>query len=149
MSEFECELPQYHSTPDDIREILEKYRVVAVVGLSTKPERDSHHVAAYLKEAGYEIIPIHPATDVILGERTYPKLTDVPAERGVEIVDIFRRPDRVMPHVEEAIAIGAKVVWFQEGIINNEAADRAREAGLQVVQNRCMLKEHKNITGKK
>ena len=145
MSEFECELPQHHSTPDEVREILEKYRVVAVIGLSIKPERDSHKVASYLKEAGYEIIPIHPAQEQILGEKAYPKLTDVPPERGVEIVDIFRRPDRVMPHVEEAIAIGAKVVWFQEGIINNEAADRAREAGLQVVQNLCMLKEHKAL----
>ena len=145
MSDFQCELPKHHSTPDEIREILERYRVVAVIGLSIKPERDSHRVASYLKDAGYEIIPIHPAQDEILGERAYAKLTEVPPERGVEIVDIFRRPDMVMPHVEEAIAIGAKVVWFQEGIINNEAADRAREAGLQVVQNLCMLKEHKGL----
>lgn len=145
MSEFECELPQHRATSDEVRAILEDYKVVAVVGLSTKPERPSYLVARYLQQAGYKIIPVHPAADEILGEKTYPKLTDIPVELGVEIVDIFRRPDMVMPHVEEAIEIGAKVVWFQEGIINNEAAARAKEAGLKVVQNLCMLKEHKAL----
>jgi len=142
MSDFACELPRHHSAPEQIREILETHKVVAVVGLSTKPERPSYGVAEYLQKAGYTIIPVHPAASEILGEKAYARLTDIPAERGVEVVDIFRRPDQVMPHVEEAIAIGAKVVWFQEGIINNEAADRAKDAGLKVVQNRCMLKEH-------
>ena len=143
MSDFECELPQHRGTPDEIRRVLEDYKVVAVVGMSNKPVRPSYHVAEYLMSVGYTIIPVHPAADEILGLKCYPKLTDIPAEMGVEIVDIFRRPDLVMPHVEEAIEIGAKAVWFQEGVINNEAAARAKEAGLQVVQNLCMLKEHR------
>jgi len=145
MSDFECELPQHRATSSEVREILEGYRIVAVVGLSTKPERPSYHVAEYLKNAGFTIIPVHPAADEILGEKCWPKLTDIPAELGVEIVDVFRRPDMVMPHVEEAISIGAKAIWFQEGIINNEAAARAKEAGLRVVQNLCMLKEHRAL----
>lgn len=142
MSEH-CELPRHHSSSDEIREILEKHKVVAVVGLSTDASRPSHGVAAYLQQAGYRIVPIHLRAESILGEKAYPNLRDVPAELGIEIVDVFRRPDAVMPHVEEAIDIGAKVLWLQEGVINNEAADRAKAAGLQVVMNRCMLKEHK------
>ena len=145
MSDFECELPQHRATPDEIRRVLENYKVVAVVGMSNKPERPSYRVAEYLIGAGYTVIPVHPAQDEILGLKCYPKLTDIPAEVGVEIVDVFRRPDMVMPHVEEAIAIGAKAIWFQEGIINNEAAARAKEAGLAVVQNLCMLKEHRAL----
>ena len=144
---FECELPAFQAPAAEIREILTRYRVVAVIGLSPKPDRPSYGVASYLKNAGYAIIPVHPIAPAILGEKAYPSLTAIPPERGVEIVDIFRRADQLMPHVEEAIAVGAKVVWFQEGIVNNEAARRAREAGLQVVQNRCMLKEHRALRG--
>ncbi len=139
---FECELPRHHATSDEIRRVLTDSKVIAIVGLSTFESKPSYRVAAYLQEAGYRIVPIHPKADEILGERAYANLRDVPAELGVDIVDIFRRPDAVMPHVEEAIDIGAKVIWFQEGVINNEAADRAEEAGLQVIMNLCMLKEH-------
>lgn len=142
---FECELPRHHATHDEIRAILEGYKVVAVVGLSTFEGKPSYGVAAYLQAAGYTIVPIHPKAESILGEKAYANLRDVPAELGVEIVDIFRRPDAVMAHVEEAIDVGAKVVWMQEGVINNAAADRAREAGLQVVMNLCMLKEHRAL----
>jgi hypothetical protein len=146
MSErFDCELPQHGSSPAEIRDALEKYRVVAVVGLSTDPSKPSYEVAAYLQGAGYKIVPIHPRAVTILGEKAYPGLLAVPRELGIEIVDIFRRPDAVMPHVEEAIAIGAKLVWFQEGIVNNAAAARALAAGLGVVQSRCMLKEHRRL----
>jgi len=102
-------------------------------------------VAAYLQTAGYRIVPVHPRADEILGEKAFRDLRAIPAEIGVEIVDIFRRPNAVPPHVEEAIDIGAKVVWLQEGIVHNEAAERAKAAGLAVVQNRCMLKEHRAL----
>ncbi len=139
---FECELPRHQATSDEIRDILESNNVIAVVGLSTFESKPSYRVAAYMQEAGYRIVPIHPRANEILGEKAYANLREVPAELGVTIVDVFRRPDAVMPHVEEAIEIGAKVIWFQEGVINNEAADRAKAAGLQVVMNLCMLKEH-------
>ena len=139
---FECEVPQHHSTSDEIREILTGYKNIAVVGLSTYESKPSYKVAAYMQNAGYRIIPIHPKASEILGEKAYRNLRELPEGHGVEIVDVFRRPDAVMEHVEEAIDIGAKVVWFQEGVINNPAAARAKEAGLLVVMNRCLLKEH-------
>ena len=124
----------------DIKEMLTKYRTVAVVGLSPDPGKPSHEVAAYLKRAGYRIIPVNPACQEVLGERCYPTLADVPGE--VEIVDVFRRSEFLPEIVEQAIAKGARVVWMQEGVVNEEAAGRAEEAGLQVVMDRCMLKEH-------
>lgn len=139
---FECELPRHHAGSDEIREILGSNKVIAVVGLSTYESKPSYRVAAYMQKAGYRIVPIHPKADEILGEKAYANLRDVPPELGVTIVDVFRRPDAVMQHVEEAIDIGAKVIWFQEGVINNAAADRAKEGGLQVVMNLCILKEH-------
>jgi predicted CoA-binding protein len=135
-----CELPAQNATAEEIRTILEAYRSIAVVGLSDKPDRDSHRVAAYLKQKGYRIIPVNPKVGEVLGEQSYPSLKDVP--EPVEIVDIFRRPEAVPAIVDEAIAVGAKVVWMQEGIVHNEAAGKARAAGLQVVMNRCILKEH-------
>ena len=143
---FQCELPAFHNPPEEVRETLARYRVVAVVGLSPSPEKDSHEVAAYLQGQGFRIVPVHPQADEILGEKAYPDLVAAAADHAIEIVDIFRRPDQVVPHVEEAIAIGAKVVWFQEGIINNEAAKLAKDAGLTVIQNRCMLKEHRALS---
>ncbi len=145
MGNAECELPAFHNTPDEIRQVLENHTVVAVVGLSTSPEKPSYGVAAYLQSQGYRIIPVHPKADEILGEKAYPDLLSIPKEIRVEIVDLFRRPDQVLPHVEEAIQIGAKVVWMQDGVINNEAAARARDAGLVVIMNRCMLREHSNL----
>lgn len=121
-------------------EILDSSRVVAVVGLSTKPERPSHRVASYLKEKGYQIIPVNPAEKEIVGETSYPDLASIP-ER-VDVVDIFRRSEEVPAIVEEAIKIGAKAVWMQEGVVNEAAASRAREAGLMVIMDKCMRKEH-------
>jgi uncharacterized protein len=139
---FECELPRHRATSDEIRGVLEDHKVIAVVGLSTFESKPSYRVAAYMQQAGYRIVPIHPKATEILGEKAYANLREVPAELGIEIVDVFRRPDAVMPHVEEAIDTGAKVIWFQEGVINNDAADRAQAGGLQVVMNLCILKEH-------
>ena len=124
----------------DIKDMLTKYRTVAVVGLSPDAGKPSHEVAAYLKRAGYRIIPVNPACQEVLGERCYPTLADVPGE--VEIVDVFRRSEFLPEIVEQAIAKGARVVWMQEGVVNEEAARRAEEAGLEVVMDRCMLKEH-------
>lgn len=125
-------------------EILKKYRRVAVVGASANPERPSHRVASYLIEHGYDVIPVNPGVREILGRVVYPDLSAIPG--GVEVVDIFRRPEDVPPIVEEAIKIGARVVWMQEGIVNEAAASRAREAGLTVVMDRCMKKEHARLT---
>jgi predicted CoA-binding protein len=115
-------------------------RTIAVVGLSPNPVRASNGVARYLMEHGYRIIPVNPGYKEILGERSYPTLRDIP--EAVEVVDIFRRPEHVLPIVEEAIKIGVKGIWMQLGVINDEAARKAEENGLQVVMNRCIKTEH-------
>ena len=124
-------------------EILNSSRVVAVVGLSPKTDRPSYNVANYLKENGYKIIPVNPKAGEILGEPSYPDLSSIP--EPIDVVDIFRRSEEAMGIVEEAIRIGPKAVWMQEGVINEQAADRARAAGLLVVMDKCMLKEHQKI----
>lgn len=121
-------------------DILAKYRHVAIVGLSPDPERPSYRVGKYLENHGYTVIPVNPAAKEILGKTSYPRLDAIPGK--VEVVDIFRKSEDVMPLVEEAIRIGAKAVWMQEGVINEAAATRARNAGLLVVMDRCMCKEH-------
>ncbi len=138
-----CETPLQNATPQEIRDILKTAKVIAVVGLSDKPDRDSFRVAAYLKQAGYRIIPVNPAVKEVLGEKAYASLRDVPEK--IDLVDIFRKPDAVPEIVEEAIGIAAKAVWMQEGIAHNAAADRARAAGLAVVMNKCVLKEHRGM----
>jgi uncharacterized protein len=135
-----CQLPAQNATTEEIRGILTGMKTIAVVGLSDKPDRDSYQVAAYLQKHGYRIIPVNPAVTEVLGEKSYATLKDVP--EPVDVVDIFRKPDAVPEIVADAIAKGAKVVWMQEGIAHNEAADRARAAGLVVVMNKCLLKEH-------
>jgi predicted CoA-binding protein len=125
------------------REILQKYHTVAVVGLSSDDMRPSYSVAEYLKCAGYHIIAVNPDETEVLGEKAYPDLLSVP--EPVEIVEIFRRSEDVPPHVDEAIAIGAKVIWMQQGIRNEAAAARARAAGLEVVQDRCMRAAHREM----
>ncbi|MFB0534940.1 MAG: CoA-binding protein [Anaerolineae bacterium] len=125
----------------NIKSILEQSKTVAVVGLSPREERDSHRVAKYLQSQGYRIIPVNPNADEILGERSYPDLASVP--EPIDVVDVFRRSEAMPEIVEEAIKVGAKTVWMQEGVIHKEAAARAREAGLQVVMDRCMFKEHR------
>lgn len=128
-----------HDESADIDRVLSQYRTVAVVGVSPDPDRPSHVVADFLKAQGYRMIPVTPKGGVILGETVYPNLTSIPEK--VEVVDIFRRPEDVPPIVDEAISIGAKVVWMQEGIVNEEAAAKARAAGLTVVMDHCMKQE--------
>jgi predicted CoA-binding protein len=126
-----------------ISEILHTCRTIAVVGLSGKRYRPSHGVAEYLKRAGYRIIPVNPMEDEVLGERSYPDLDSVPEH--VDIVDIFRRSEFVPAIVEAAIRKGAKVIWMQEGVIHEDAGRRAEEAGLVVVMDRCILKDHRRF----
>ena len=130
----------------DIREILTQYKTVAIVGVSPKPERDSYKVASFLKQQGYKMIPVTPNAKEVLGEPTYPDIISIPVD--VDVVDIFRRPEEVLPVVEQAISIGARVVWMQEGIVNEEAATRARKAGLKVIMNHCMRKELLRLLGR-
>lgn len=116
---------------------LRELRTWAVVGLSPDPRRDSHRIAALLQRRGKRVIPVNPAVDEVLGERAYPSLEAIPAQAGVEVVDVFRRADRAGAHVDEAIAIGARAVWLQLGVVDEAAAQRARDAGLLVVMDRC------------
>jgi uncharacterized protein len=126
--------------PDSIQTILETCRTLAVVGLSSKPARASYGVSSYMQSHGYRIIPVNPNEDSVLGEKSYPALDDVP--ESFDAVVIFRRSEFVPGIVESAIRKGARVVWMQEGVQHEEAAHRAREAGLEVVQDRCILKEY-------
>ncbi len=126
-------------------EILRRYRSVAIVGASSDPERPSYQVAQYLVEQGYQVFFVNPRVPEIMGQPSYPSLAAVP-ER-VEVVDIFRRPSDVMPVVLEAIEIGARAIWMQTGIVNEEAAAKAREAGLDVVMDRCIAVEHEKLVG--
>ena len=125
---------------DPITELLKSSRTIAVVGLSSRRFRPSYGVAEYLQSAGYRIIPVNPNEKEVLGERCYPRLEEIP-ER-VDIVDVFRRSEFVLEIVESATRIGARAVWMQEGVIHSEAAERARRAGLFVVMDSCILKEH-------
>ncbi len=125
---------------DPITQLLKASRTIAVVGLSSKPHRPSQGVAAYLQTVGYRIIPVNPNETEVLGEKAYARLEDVP--EPIDVVDIFRRPEFVPAIVESAIRIGARAVWMQEGVGHPEAAERARRAGLAVVMDACMLKEH-------
>jgi predicted CoA-binding protein len=126
--------------------ILNDYRIIAMVGLSPDPNRPSHRVAKYLINQGYKVIPVNPDAQEILGTRSYSNMSSIP--ETIEIVDIFRRSEEVMPIVDEAIKVGAKAVWMQEGVVNEEAASKAQDAGLLVVMDRCMLKEHKRLNKK-
>ena len=126
-----------------ILEILTESKTIAVVGLSPKPERDSYEVAHYMQEAGYRTIPVNPKAEEILGEKVYPDLASIPDK--IDIVDIFRRSEHVPPIVDEAISVGAKTVWMQLGVVNEEAAKKATDAGLDVVMDRCILREHKRL----
>mgnify|MGYP001332814615 FL=1 len=116
-------------------------KTIAVVGMSPKPERPSHYVALYLKDNGYEIIPVNPGHDEIAGLKSYPSLIDIPVK--VDVVDVFRRSEFVDPIAEDAITIGAKALWLQDNVINLDAEKLARDAGLMVVMNDCMLRQHR------
>ena len=130
---------------EDIKKILSNFKIVAVVGISPKEDRPSYIVASYLKSKGYRIIPVRPDGEEILGEKVYHRITDIPEEIAVEVVDIFRRSEDVPPIVEEAIQRRAKVVWMQEGVIHKEAGAKAEKAGLKVVMDRCIKKEHQKL----
>ena len=141
------------NTDQAISNALES-KTIAVVGLSDNPERPSHDVAAYLKSHGYRIVPINPMINEVLGERSYKSLQDLPDElkREIDVVDIFRRPEDIPPIVEQAIELrrsGAKpkTIWMQLGIVNEEAAQKARSAGMEVVMDRCMKIEHARLGG--
>ena len=130
------------SDPLIAERILRSFRVWAVVGCSSDPSRASHGVSRYLLRQGYEVVPINPNEAHVHGLAAYPDLGTVPPGPAIEVVDIFRRPDAVLPHVEEAIEIGAKAVWMQLGVWNQDAAELAAHAGLLVVMNRCPAIDH-------
>jgi uncharacterized protein len=134
------------NTRETIKKILDDCRTIAVVGLSSDPGRPSHGVAAYMRRNGYRVIPVNPNETEVFGDKAYAALADVPNK--VELVDIFRRSSEAGKAVDEAIAIGAKAVWLQEGVIDAAAAQRAADAGLLVVMDRCWLKEHARWNGK-
>ncbi len=128
------------NSPEKIKQILEDSRTIAVIGLSSNPVRASHSVSAYMQSRGYKIIPVNPNEESVLGEKAFAHLEDVPEK--IDIVDIFRRSEEAGAHVDEAIRVGARAVWLQEDVIDHEAAERALGAGLTVVMDRCILKEH-------
>ncbi|MFA4669068.1 CoA-binding protein [Pyrococcus kukulkanii] len=138
-------MPVDRLSDDDIRGILTKYKKIALVGASPKPERDANEVMRYLLEHGYEVYPVNPKYDEVLGRKCYPSVLDIPDE--VEIVDLFVRPELTMEYVEQAIKKGARVVWFQFNTYNREAFKRAREAGLIAVAHRCIKREHERVLG--
>ena len=141
---MECEFPTVNSNMDEVKEIFESVKTIAVLGLSPNLEKDSHRVAAYLQQAGYKIVPVYPKEDEILGEKVYRSLKDIPFE--VDMVDIFRKPDALGAIADACIERGdIKVFWAQKGIVNNEAAQKAKDAGMKVVQNQCAMVDHRNL----
>jgi predicted CoA-binding protein len=134
-------MPFENPPAEEIRALLTNVRTIAVVGLSPDPDRPSWGVAMYLRDRGYRIVPVRPGVDEVLGQPAYPTLLEVPFP--VDLVNLFRHPRFVSRHVDEALQIGARALWLQEGVIDEQAAERARAAGLIVVMDRCMLKEHR------
>jgi predicted CoA-binding protein len=138
-------LSPFATTPGQRMSILERYRRIAMVGLSSNPFRPSHFAAIYMLAEGYDVVPVNPRQKEVLGRRSYASLREVPGR--IEIVDIFREPSAVPGIVDEAIAAGAKVIWMQLGVIHQEAGERARQAGLEVVMDRCVKIEHARFFG--
>lgn len=130
---------------EDLKEMFKNCKTIAVVGLSSQKDRPSYRVAAYLQAKGYRIIPVRPDGEMILGEKVYSSLAEIPEEITIDMVDIFRKSEDVPPVVEEAMRRGIKVVWMQEGVIHPKAAEIAEEAGLKVVMDRCIKKEHQRL----
>jgi predicted CoA-binding protein len=135
------------NTDEEMRQILTGYKTVASVGLSTNPAKESYGIVQYLISQGYDIIPVNPTADEILGIKAYPDLLSIPSQ--VDVVQVFRKPEDVPPVVEQAIQIGAKVVWMQVGVISPQGAAMARAAGLQVVMDHCMREEHRALVGQR
>ena len=146
MKEIISEPPEYTGPSEEIEEILRECRRIAVVGLSPKESRDSNKVARYLMEQGYEIVPVNPGQREILGKTCYRSLKDIPFQ--VDMADLFLNPTRVPHAVDQAIEIGANAVWMQLGVIHNEAAQKAEKAGIRVIMNMCIMKEHRKIRQK-
>ena len=141
---MECEFPTVNSNMDEVKKIFDTVKTIAVLGLSPDVTKDSHRVAAYLQAHGYKIIPIYPKGDTILGEKVYKSLADIPDQ--VDMVDIFRKPAALDAIADACIARGdVKVFWAQKGIVNNEAAKKAEDAGMKVVQNQCSMVDHRNL----
>jgi uncharacterized protein len=130
-----------------MKDILLSIKTIASVGLSSNPEKESYWIVSYLKDQGYHIIPVNPTSTEILGEKAYPDLESVP--KKIDVVQVFRKSEDVPPIVDDAIKVGAKVVWMQEGIVNEEAAQKARDAGLQVVMDACMRATHRRLIGER
>jgi predicted CoA-binding protein len=143
MNEIKCEVPDENPPSEEIREILKRAKKIAIVGLSPKEERDSNKVAKYLMENGYEIVPVNPGQQEILGQKCYKTLKDIPFK--FDVADLFLNPTRVPPVVDQAIEIGVDVIWMQLGVVHNEACHKAREAGITVVMNKCMMHEHEKL----
>ncbi|MEA3523044.1 MAG: CoA-binding protein [Campylobacterota bacterium] len=140
----ECEFPTVNSNNEEIRSIFNSVKTIAVLGLSPDASKDSHRVAKYLKEAGYTIIPVYPKEDEILGEKVYRSLAEIPF--AVDMVNIFRKPAALDVIADACIKRGdIKVFWSQKGIVNNEAAQKAEDAGMKVVQNHCSMVEHREL----
>lgn len=137
-----CEFPDRLFDPELVKKIVTQYKSIAVVGISKKIERDSHMVAAYLKGNGYQIVPVNPTADIILGEKCYSRLNDIPF--SVDVIDVFRKPSTLIDLADEIINLEnlPKAVWFQIGVINNAAAKKIEKAGIEIVQNRCIKVEH-------
>ena len=141
---MQCEFPTVNANSEEIRQIFDQVETIAVVGLSPDPSKDSHHVAAYLQQAGFKIVPIYPKEETILGEKVYASLAEVPFP--IDMVDIFRKPEALDAIADACIARGdVKVFWAQKGIVNNAAAERAKAAGMTVVQNKCTMVEHRML----
>ena len=132
--------PYTHPVPEALRELLRQTKTIAVVGLSPNPSRPSHHVAAAMQGFGYRIIPVRPAVDEVLGEGAYPDLYALPHKP--DLVDVFRAPEHVMPIVDACLELGIKAIWLQDGVVNEEAAQKALAAGMTVVMDRCIYRDY-------
>ena len=141
---MECEFPTVNSKSEEIIEIFKNTKTIAIAGLSPDPSKASNMVAAYLQSVGFKIVPVYPKEEIILGEKVYRTISEIPFK--IDMVDIFRKPDAIAAIVDEVIARGdVDTVWTQLGLVNNEAAALAKEAGLKVVQNKCTKIEHRNL----
>jgi uncharacterized protein len=143
METSQCEMPDYTPPSEEIERILQNSKRIAIVGLSPKTARDSNKVAQYLLKQGYEVIPVNPGQEQILERTCYKTLEDIPFP--VDVADLFINPARIPPVVDQCIRIGVKTIWMQLGIVHNEAASKAREAGIEVVMNRCIMREHQSF----
>lgn len=138
-------MPHQNPTTDEIREILALAKTIAIVGASSKPNRPSHWIMEYLMQVGYQVVPVNPREEEVLGVKCYPSLRDVPIP--IDIVDVFRRAEDTPPVAEDAVAVGAKVLWLQQGILSEEAAATASNGGLEVIMDLCIAPTHRRLLG--